>query len=332
MKHGKPKAQRQSYRTHKKGRKVKIILCTLLICLAVAAVTLKATGNADTLFSHVSNLAASLFQSNDHSAKKIDVEITAANAYVMNAGSNATVYGKNADDQIAPASTVKMLTALTALDHCSLDDVFTVGAEIELIEINSSTAWLSVGDTLTLKQLLTAMLLPSGNDAAYTIAVNAGKVIDGNDSLSDQEAVACFVKAMNEKAADIGTNTSTFLNPDGYDQAGQYTTAYDLAQIAKACLKLDSLTAIMGSYSIYDVWPDGKEVTYYNSNELINPESVYYDPDVIGLKTGNSGSAGACLVSAVSIDGETYICVVMGSTEDDRYTDSLSIFEALQAF
>lgn len=270
----------------------------------------------------------------EHSAhaeeiENISVDIIAANAYVLNVDSNSALYQKNSDEYIAPASTVKMITALTVLDYCSLADEFKVGAEIDLVASDSSTAWLNQGDKLTVKQLLVALLLPSGNDAAYTLAVNAGKRIADANDLGTQQAVKVFVNAMNQKAKEIGAASSNFVNPDGYDADGQYTTAFDLAQMAKECLGSNVLTEIMGSYEISDTLINGREVTYLNTNKLINPDSPYYYSCVVGLKTGNSGKAGSCLVSAAVINRQTYICVVMGGSEETRFTDSLTIYHEI---
>lgn len=264
-------------------------------------------------------------------ANKISVNITAANAIVMNKDTNEVLYWKKSTAQIAPASTAKMIMALTALDYCSPEDEMKVGAEIEMIHSDSSTAWLMKGDTLTVRQLLIALMLPSGNDAAYTLAVNTGKTIAGDNSLSNQQAIQIFMDKVNEKAKAIGVTDSNFVVPDGYDAEGQYTTAYDLAIIAKACLEDPIISEIVASNTSYERWPNGREVTYNNSNELLDPNSPYYRPEVIGLKTGTSSRGGACVVSAAVIDGETYICVVMGSTKESRFQDSVAILDKIKA-
>ena len=261
----------------------------------------------------------------------IDLNIIAANAIVVNKDTNAVLYQKNATDRIAPASTAKMITALTVLEYCSPEDEMRVGSEIEMIHSDSSTAWLMKGDTLTVRQLLIALMLPSGNDAAYTLAVNTGKTIAGDNSLSNQQAIQIFMDKVNEKARELGVTDSNFVVPDGYDAEGQYTTAYDLAIIAKACLENPIISEIVASNTSYERWPNGREVTYNNSNELLDPNSPYYRPEVIGLKTGTSSLGGACIVSAAVMDGETYICVVMGSTKECRFQDSVDILDKIKA-
>lgn len=91
------------------------------------------------------------------------------------------------------------------------------------------------------------------------------------------------------------------------------------------------ISEIVASYTLYQKWVSGREVTYNNSNELLNPNSQYYYPEAIGLKTGASTLAGNCLVSAAVINGETYICVMMGSTADDRFADSIAIYDKIKA-
>ncbi len=264
------------------------------------------------------------------SVNSLSVDITAANAIVINADTAATLYQKNGTDKIAPASTAKMITALTVLDYCSPDDEMRVGAEIEMIHDDSSRAWLMQGDTLKVRQLLVALLLPSGNDAAYTLAVNAGKKIAGDNSLSNAQSIDVFMDKVNQKAKSLGAESSNFVVPDGYDADGQYTTAYDLAVIAKACLDDPYISEIVASYSSYEKWPNGREATYNNTNELLNPNSQYYRPEVIGLKTGTSSLGGACIVSAAVINGDTYICAVMGSTKEARFQDSIDIIDAIK--
>ena len=318
------------------------------------------------------------------------------------------LYDKNSEQKLAPASTVKLLTALVAVDYCQWEEKVTVGTEIELINRNSSRAWLYEGDVLTFRQLLYAMLLPSGNDAAYTVAAFCGRkiasvqdcaengVIDTFDSeingatdnsitddkqkdkeeaqssqsieqaqstnnqeiqilgddilyyqsedsrentnnsesategqnISDKEAIALFVEEMNKKAYELGAFDSCFLTPDGFDENGQYTTAYDLALIAAAFCQNEELLKIAGTYESKEIWPQGREAVYYNTNELLNPESPYYYERALGLKTGTSSRAGACLISAENTDEGLMIAVILGSSEDGRYSDCLALFNS----
>ncbi len=262
--------------------------------------------------------------------KTISAEVSARNAYLWDLSSNAILYKKESDQKIAPASTTKMLTAVTALDYCEQDEEVLVGEEVYQIATDASRAWLNPGARLTVRQLLDALLLPSGNDAAYSLAVFSGRKICGDDEASIDAALDAFVSAMNEKADELGAVDSWFVTPDGYDAEGQYTTAHDLACIARGFLKSDLLSEIADSRSISDTWLSGQEVTYDNTNELIDPESQYYYEYATGLKTGKSEAAGSCLVSSAQIGKKRYLCVVMGSTEEGRWADSLKLYRSIK--
>ncbi len=261
---------------------------------------------------------------------KISADVDAQNAYLWNVSANAVLYEKKSSEKIAPASTTKMLTALTVLDYCKEEEQVRVGEEVKRIAADASRAWLYPGNRLTVRQLLDALLLPSGNDAAYALAVFTGRKICGDEDASIDKALDAFVKAMNKKAAETGALDSNFVSPDGYDSEGQYTTAYDLARIAKSFLESALLKEIAGQYRISDRWAGGHEVTYYNTNELLNPQSPYYFKFAEGLKTGTSEKAGACLISCADIEGELYVCVVMGSTDKGRWEDSLALYQAVR--
>lgn len=201
-----------------------------------------------------------------------------------------------------------------------------------MIASDASRAWVTPGSRLTVSQLLDALLLPSGNDAAYALAVFTAKKIADNDSLTADDAVAVFVQAMNEKAIAIRAEHSHFLTPDGYDREGQYTTAHDLAIIAREVVNNKLLREITSSNQISDTWLSGQRAALTNTNELINPSSPYYYTAATGLKTGKSEAAGKCLVSSAKINGDLYICVVMGSSEAGRWQDSIDLYEAAKAY
>ncbi len=260
----------------------------------------------------------------------ISADISARNAYLWNISLNKVMYEKESDQKIAPASTAKMLTALTVLDHCEEKEEVLVGPEVRLIAEDASRAWLNPGCRLTVRQLLHALLIPSGNDAAYALAVYTGRKLCGDQNTSVDESLSAFAYEMNQKATRIGAIHSNFIKPDGYDAEGQYTTAYDLACIARAFCESGLLSKIAGSGSVDDLWLSGQEVMYNNTNELIQPDSRYYYENATGLKTGKSEAAGCCLVSSARIEDERYICVIMGSTEEGRWTDSLTLYHAIE--
>ncbi len=319
------------YRKQKDAGSIAILSLFVLVSVIITGFAAK-SGFTLLSLNSVLDLRSPHEQSQPVYAKTLlSVDIAARNALLWDLSSNTVLFEKDSKSQIAPASTTKMLTALTAMDYCTEDERVLVGDEVLRIAEDASRAWLSPGCELTVRQLLDAMLLPSGNDAAYALAVFAGRKICEDKDASVDKALEAFVEAMNLKSADVGAEDSNFVNPDGYDADGQYTTAFDLACIARVFIKSDTLDSIASSSSISDVWLSGQAVTYNNTNELINPESPYYYECVAGLKTGKSENAGCCLVSSADIGGITYICVVMGSTEEGRWQDSLALFYAVQS-
>ena len=259
--------------------------------------------------------------------------LEAKNVLVYDVEKAQILYEKNSEENISPASTTKLLTALTVLKHCSTDEVVTVGTEIYNIASDASTAFLTEGDVLSVKDLLIAMLLPSGNDAAYVLAKYTGSKILNESNIydyTDANAIGTFVEEMNFTADSLGATSSFFTTPDGYEAEGQYTTAKDLTIITNACLSNQTIMDIVSKSSIYCTWENGKEVTYHNTNELLNPESTYYYSGVFGMKTGYGDSAGACIISVVNINGSNYICTVMNSNDDARWTDTLAIYRELE--
>ena len=185
-------------------RAVCIVLCLLIVVAALGIVNLIRSGKESPIPEKKVTQNNESFSFGDSGPKEtvsptldsdnaLSVNVTAANAIVINADTNETLYQKKSTDKIAPASTAKMITALTVLDYCSPNDEMRVGAEIELMHDDSSRAWLMQGDTLTVKQLLVALMLPSGNDAAYTLAVNTGKKIAGDNGLSNAQSIDVFM-------------------------------------------------------------------------------------------------------------------------------------------
>ncbi|MBE6963116.1 MAG: D-alanyl-D-alanine carboxypeptidase [Ruminococcaceae bacterium] len=240
------------------------------------------------------------------------------------------IYSKNQNERMYPASLTKIVTACTALRYVSTDEVVRVGTELQFVREGSSVCWLQRGHRLTMYDLLTGMLLSSGNDAAYTVAVNTARTVTGNAEMSDQEAVEYFCGLMNDFVEDLGANNSHFVNPDGWDDDAQYTTVWDMAMIASYALKVPEIREITSLQSKEVHFVSGGSITWENTNSLMNPESKYYCPQVAGMKTGSTSLAGKCLISVVQLDGSEYISIVSGcEKEKDRYGSSLELIGLL---
>ncbi|MBQ9946630.1 MAG: D-alanyl-D-alanine carboxypeptidase [Clostridia bacterium] len=240
------------------------------------------------------------------------------------------IYSKNADEKISVASTTKLVTSLVALDVLGPDRVLTVGTEISLIKPNSSVSFIAKGHRLKLRTLIAAMLLPSGNDAAYTVAVNTARVHSGNNKLSDTEAVKYFCNLMNEYVRTLGCNNTFFVNPEGWDDINHYSTASDMTRVAKAAANNAIIASIANIHSNKFYFTSGENITWTNSNLLLNPDSKYYYEYAHGLKTGTTNSAGKCLVAFAEKEKRQLLILAYGAkTDDDRFGRVRDIFETV---
>ena len=183
-------------------------------------------------------------------------------AGLYNASTGEALYEKNSDKHIKPASLTKILTAITALTYMNTDTVITVGTELNLLPKRSSLCLIKSGHRLTLYDLLTGMLVASGNDAAYTIAVNTARHVMNEDSISDKEAISYFTDLMNSVAKAIGCTNSNFTTPDGFDSEGQYTTIKDLSLICSYALKFKEIREIVSTVNKKVIFKSGENVTW----------------------------------------------------------------------
>jgi len=264
----------------------------------------------------VQSLAVSLPSPADYPVNFTGIQppsLTARSVVVLDKDSAVLMYAKNEKIQLLPASTVKIMTALVALDYYSLDDVLMVnevdnlGQDMKLVK----------GEKITVKNLLYGVLVASANDAAVILARN----YPGGEKE--------FVKAMNEKEKDLRLEGSYFVNPTGLDSDLQgnllpdysYTTALDLARLAAVALKNETISQMVAIPKIVVSDVDGKiSHQLFNLNELLgNIEGLR------GVKTGWTEDAGECLVGYVQKDGRGIITVILGS--QDRFGETTKLIE-----
>lgn len=255
------------------------------------------------------------------------ININAKSAILLDGKTGEVLYYKDPVLPVFPASTSKLLTTLVALDWCMEEEEVTVGDELKLVASDSSLAGLKKGQCLTIRNLIEAMLLPSGNDAAYVTAAYVGRKSLKNDNASLKESLPEFIRLMNKKAKSLGVMNSSFKTPDGYDAIGQYTTAYDMGMIGMAAADNEIILEVSKKSSAKNTFVDGSVITWNNTNSLINKESGRYYSSCIGLKTGTSTMAGKCLVSVAKKDERIVISVVMNSDATGRWEDSSKLLK-----
>lgn len=237
------------------------------------------------------------------------LELTAASAVVMEAKTGKIVYEKNGEEKRSPASTTKIMTALLTLEKKGNQLNEVAVASEKAATVGESSIWLVKGEKLKLEDLLYGLMLNSGNDAAITLAEHVGSTEKN------------FVQMMNDKAKEIGALHTNFANPNGLPNDNHYTTAHDLALIAREALKIPKFAQIVATKTKIIPWPGHKW-----DRHLINTNKLLWDlPGANGVKTGFTNKAGHCLVSSATRDGQQFICVVLGSS--NMWNDSTKLLE-----
>lgn len=256
--------------------------------------------------------------------------LTARYAFVYHCDSQTVLYSLgNQHDRVAPASLTKLFTAYVALQHLHPENVITVGEEVTWIDPQSSVASVKPGTSLTVKMLIQGMMMQSGNDAAYAVAVAAGKVICGDPAASSRVAYDAFIQEVNRQAVKLDLSGTHFQNPDGIDAEGHYTTPTDLIQIALLAMEEPIICDYANVDHDYVMYESGEDYTYRSTNLLLHPGSEYYCPAARGLKTGTTSKAGNCLLALFDCDGDTLLIGVLGCpTYQDRFTDALILYHA----
>ncbi len=230
--------------------------------------------------------------------------------------------------KLYPASITKVFSCLVALKYMDPDTVVTVGSEVDLIASDSSRAKVYAGNQLTVRMLVQAMLLPSGNDAAYALAAATGYQLAGTRDITPRQAVDRFVEEMNMQAQALGLTGSQWINPDGYHHKNHYTTPADLLTIADLAMDNTLIRETAALQQVKVTFISGQTRTWTNTNLLLDPNSKYYAPEATGLKTGYTDAAGNCLLSAFK-KGDSYvlICVLKSPTSNARFDDTYALYE-----
>ena len=256
-------------------------------------------------------------------------DIPSPAALLMDYNSGKILYEKNINEKMYPASLTKIMTAIIVLEKCNLDEICEVSYDsVTNISMGYVTANLQVGEELTVEQLLYVLMVGSSNDAAIVLAEHVSGSIEE------------FANLMNEKAKEIGCTNTNFVNPNGEHDENHYSTAYDLALMAKYAMKNDTFRTLVSttSYKLpatnkYE--RDDRYFTTTNSLLIINNNSRadnYYYKYAIGIKTGFTTPAGNCLVAAANKGNLELITVILGAgvTNDglsSRYVDTINLFE-----
>jgi len=227
-------------------------------------------------------------------------QVTANAYYVWDVASQTVLAEKNATEKLPPASTVKLLTAMVALDLYRANQQFTIDSQ----DLWENQLGLIVGESYSRDDLLAALLVSSSNEAAYSLA------------RQHPEGISGFVQAMNDKAQAIGLSNTKLQNPAGFDHPDQFSTATDLSRLAQVALTYPEIARLVAT-PIIDITPQPNQrlISLRSTNALLSQ-----DPTALGIKTGTTPLAKEVLISQFDRNGHQIEVVVLGSQQ--RYVDT----------
>ncbi len=245
-------------------------------------------------------------------------ELTSQAAILINADSGTILYAKNATQMMFPASTTKLMTALLTVENTSPEDIISFSrTAVNSLPPGSSHIGMRAGESLTVKDCLYGLLLPSANEVANALAEH----ISGS--------ISSFVSLMNTRAEELGLINTHFSNPNGLHEDSHYSCAYDLAMILKQCIQNPTFLEV-ASRPTYVREPDellNKRIPMASTNDMQRPNRAYYDPDVVCGKTGWTEQAGRCLVTYASRNGMNLISVTMNTIEPNQFLDTTQLLD-----
>lgn len=255
-------------------------------------------------------------QSNELSYWPTGPAVSAEAAILMEAETGTILYAKNIHEELYPASTTKMLTCLIAVEQCALNERVDFSYEaVSSVPADGSNMGIDAGEYLTLEECLYGIMVASANEVANAVAEHVAGSLDE------------FAKMMNKRAAELGCQNTHFANANGLHEQDHYTSAYDLALIARAYFQNDVLRRI-GNTASYHFSPSaGQPDDFYKSNRhlLINGTLSY--EGIIGGKTGYTDLAGNTLVTGCEQSGMRLICVVMKEDSPMQFEDTEALFD-----
>ena len=261
------------------------------------------------------------------SSSKVDVPdptfpIYSEGAVLMDSLTGKVLYGKNENKKLYPASTTKILTAIIAIENCKPNDKLTASYEAVMsIPSGYSNAAIQPGEALEFQDLLDMFLIHSANEIGNIFAEHISGSIEN------------FATLMNKKAVEIGCKNTHFTNPSGIHDTEHYTTAYDMALIARYCMKNETFRNTVAKVTCTVEATDKYEERFFRTtNDLIDPKSKYYYEYATGGKTGFTSQAKNCLIGTAYKDGLELVTVALGAEaasdgRSGRYVDTLNLFE-----
>lgn len=252
-----------------------------------------------------------------------DFQIYSSGSVLIDAKTGKILIQKDMNKKLYPASTTKILTAILAIENLNLDSKLTASrSAVMAIPSGYSNAGIKAGESLSVSDLLEMFLIHSANEVGYIFAEEISGNIDN------------FANLMNKKASELGCTNTHFTNPSGIHDVNHYSTAYDMALIAKYCMQNETFRNIVNKksckFSATDLYPE--ERYFKNTNSLLDSSNRYYYEYAIGIKTGFTTQAKNCLIAGAKKDGIELIAVMLGAEatengQSGRYVDAKNLFD-----
>ncbi len=243
--------------------------------------------------------------------KSLSKTVSASGVVILDLQSGQEIFARNADRKRPIGSLTKIMTAVVIAESHAMDEVVTVPKNVA--NTDGSIVHLAPGMHFTVGDLLSALLIPSANDAADTLAIFHSGSREG------------FVRDMNSRAQMLGLKNTVFANPSGLDDTDQWSTARDIARLASYALRNTEIRSRMSTANVTVRNREGARFTLQHTHALLGKDSP-----VIAGKTGTTAAAGQCLFSLVSENGREYVVVLLGSRE--RYIDMRAVLRVLSSF
>ncbi len=241
--------------------------------------------------------------------------IGAQGAILMEANTGAVLYAKNIHEELYPASITKLMCALVAVENAPLDTMMTVSrTAVYSNAADGASMYLKEGEVLSLENLLYGVLIKSANEACSVIAENIAGSIDA------------YVEMMNQRAKELGCLHTHFVTPNGLHDPDHYTSAYDMALIAKAFFSHEILCKMscMSNYTI-EATDTNETHSLHSKNKLLAGTTYAYD-GLVGSKTGYTDDSRQTLVSCAERGGMKLVCVILKEESPYQFTDTVALF------
>lgn len=264
--------------------------------------------------------------------------LNAHSAFIFDCEKNDYLFkNQSLNKVIYPASITKLFSCYVALKYLTPEEEILLGSEQYLVPYDTSKAGFSAGQTVSVDALLHGALMPSGSDAVHALAAAAGKKILNNPNATARAAVDAFVDELNEQAQLLGMGNTHFVTPDGYHDSQHYISFHAFVTIARCAMNNPHILSICGKATATITYKDAQGAILTrdlrSSNRLLhsknsnNTTNEYYIPHAVGLKTGTTSKAGACLMSVFMINGRCIIIGIFGCPDDTaRWEDAIALW------